>query len=156
MPLQTRLCDAQILQGCPMLSSLCSPSSGSQHDADYLRQYCAVCSANSKLYSLYILARSKKPPWRTLRNTTCHFEDPENTWRYDVLLDPDRPLQNGGIDESDRPFVGENLAPIARLKRPVSKIKGSPNFSVGTIGKGDGYKSKRTKSERKRPRYLPV
>ncbi|KAI1073677.1 hypothetical protein F5B20DRAFT_496897 [Whalleya microplaca] len=120
VPLQARLCDAAKLQGLPMLRPLDPALIGSSYGLKFLQKYCAVCSPNGKVESLYIAMLSDTFSWHFLRRSPCHLEGLEESWAYDPLLDPD---DNFGDDEGleeVRRSAGEIVPPLPSLKRTAT------------------------------------
>ncbi|KAK4228246.1 hypothetical protein QBC38DRAFT_162327 [Podospora fimiseda] len=138
MPLQAKLCDAETLQGLPMLrqldSSLISPTM--RYDHKFLQECCGVCDSSGTIDSLYIAMRRHTISWHTLKNAPVFFEGLEDCWAYDPLLDTDPYESDMAIDDEDRPAAGDIttvLPPLtASLKRPLTEMSRSNSFSVGT------------------------
>ncbi|KAK8031663.1 hypothetical protein PG990_001397 [Apiospora arundinis] len=130
VPLQARLCDAQILQGLPMLRPLDSSLVGEKYDIDFLRTHCAVCGPNGKLDSLYIAMASDTISWHFLRRQPCYLEGLEESWAYDEYLDPDDRFEDG--EEGGRPSAGDILPTLPTLKRAASEMSRTPSFSSGS------------------------
>lgn len=138
MPLQAKLCDAETLQGLPMLRPL-EPHliNPSHYDHDFLRRHCAVCDANGMIDSLYIAMRHHKISWHTLRHSPVFMDGLEDCWAYDPLLDRDPFDGDMAVDDEDRPAAGAittaipPLQPptVAGLKRPFSEVARSNSTS---------------------------
>ncbi|KAH9999253.1 hypothetical protein F4779DRAFT_636012 [Xylariaceae sp. FL0662B] len=121
-PLQARLCDAATLQGLPMLRPLDPALLGSSYDLKFLQKYCAVCSPNGKVESLYIAMLSDTFSWHFLRRSPCHLEGLEECWAYDPLLDLDDNFEDDEGEEELRRSAGEIVPPLHSLKRTASEI----------------------------------
>lgn len=130
VPLQARLCDAQILQGLPMLRPLDASLIGEKYDTDFLRTHCAVCGPNGRLDSLYIAMASDTISWHFLRRQPCYLEGLEESWTYDEYLDPDDRFEDG--EEKGRPSAGDILPTLPTLKRAASEMSRTPSFSSGS------------------------
>jgi hypothetical protein len=140
VPLQARLCDAETLQGLPMLRPLDRVLIGNEnYDMEFLRTHCAVCGPNGKLDSLYIAMESDTLSWHFLRRSPCYLTGLEDSWQYDPLLDHNDPFdEDDSMDEEDRPSAGDILQPLPSLKRTASEISRTPSFSSGSVAEGEG------------------
>ncbi|KAK8065694.1 hypothetical protein PG997_012441 [Apiospora hydei] len=130
VPLQARLCDAESLQGLPMLRPLDPSLVGEKYDIDFLRTHCAVCGPNGKLDSLYIAMASDSISWHFLRRQPCYLEGLEDSWAFDEYLDPDDRFEDG--EEKGRPSAGDILPTLPTLKRAASEMSRTPSFSSGS------------------------
>ncbi|KAK8035070.1 hypothetical protein PG993_010065 [Apiospora rasikravindrae] len=130
VPLQARLCDAESLQGLPMLRPLDPSLIGEKYDVDFLRTHCAVCGPNGRLDSLYIAMASDSISWHFLRRQPCYLEGLEDSWAYDEYLDPDDRFEDG--EERGRPSAGDILPTLPTLKRAASEMSRTPSFSSGS------------------------
>ncbi|KAK3936537.1 hypothetical protein QBC46DRAFT_366828 [Diplogelasinospora grovesii] len=157
MPLQAKLCDAQQLQGLPMLRQLephlLDLASG-RYDHEFLRKYCAVCDAGGMIDSLYIAMRGHSLSWHALRNAPVFMEGLEGSWAYDPFLDGNDPYYGGdsaAVDDGDRPAAGEisvgavqaqassSSGLVVGVKRPLTEISRANSF--GAAGGGGGQSS---------------
>ncbi len=148
MPLQAKLCDAETLQGLPMLrpldDELLRPvdggAFGAMFDHEFLRRQCAVVDANGVIDSLYIAMRRHTLSWHTLRHSAVHMEGLEGCWAYDALLDNDPFHGDMAVDDEDRPAAGHitttALPPAAGatagMKRPLTEMSRSNSFGSAT------------------------
>lgn len=151
MPLQAKLCDAEQLQGLPMLRQLEPHMADSRYDHEFLRTHCAVCDNSGMIDSLYIAMRRHTISWHTLRHSPVFMEGLEDAWAYDALLDTDPFDGNMAVDDIDRPAAGEinALPPIplsSSKKRTVTEMSRSNSF--GSAGSptvdSDEARAKRT------------
>ncbi|KAK3325743.1 hypothetical protein B0H66DRAFT_599885 [Apodospora peruviana] len=146
MPLQAKLCDAEQLQGLPMLRQLDPHLVDSSYDHEFLRRHCAVCDAGGMIDSLYIAMRRHTISWHMLRNSPVFMEGLEDAWEYDALLDTDPYDSNIAIDDGERPAAGAittALPPITTsLKRPLPELSRSNSFGSATAptAEGDGHR----------------
>ncbi|KAI0016744.1 hypothetical protein F4780DRAFT_665526 [Xylariomycetidae sp. FL0641] len=129
VPLQARLCDAKNLEDQPMLRPLDGSLAGAQYDYEFLRDYCALCSRNGKIESLYIAMRADTLSWHFLRQAPVFMGGLEASWEYDALLDPDEGWSDDSDDERQRPSAGE----ITSLKRPASEMSQSQSQSQASM-----------------------
>ncbi|KAH9910067.1 hypothetical protein F4778DRAFT_775962 [Xylariomycetidae sp. FL2044] len=134
VPLQARLCDAVTLEGLPMLRPLESALVSGSYDFDFLRRYCAVCSATGKIESLYIAMLSDTFSWQFLRRSPCHLEGLEECWAYDALLDREDQVE----DSLDDRAAGDIMPTMTSLKRSASEMSRAANLSPGAGGAGGG------------------
>ncbi|KAK3994739.1 hypothetical protein QBC44DRAFT_39260 [Cladorrhinum sp. PSN332] len=149
VPLQAKICDAETLQGLPMLrqldSSLISPTI--RYDHKFLQE-CGVCDSSGTIDSLYIAMRRHTISWHTLKNSAIFFEGLEDCWAHDPLLDTDPYASDMAIDDEDRPAAGDIttvLPPLpSSLKRPLTEVSRSNSFSAGTAAE-DEARVKRTR-----------
>ncbi|GKT48834.1 uncharacterized protein ColSpa_09015 [Colletotrichum spaethianum] len=122
MPLQAKLCDAEKLQGLPMLRPLDPKLLDSDYNLDFLRKHCGVCEPSGKIESLYIAMRHDKLSWHFLRNSPRFMDGLENCWVYDPFLDPSDPTEDDRMDEHDRPSAGDIVPSLPSLKRAASEM----------------------------------
>lgn len=152
MPLQAKLCDAETLQGLPMLRQLESQLVDSKYDHEFLREQCAVCDSSGMIDSLYIAMKRHTISWHTLRHSPKFIDGLEDCWDYDALLDTDPYHGDMAIDDEDRPAAGDIttvLPPIQpSLKRPLTEMSRSNSFSAGT--------SAASEEEARKKRACPV
>jgi hypothetical protein len=132
MPLQAKLCDAEILQGLPMLRQLDGNMVDNRnYDHEFLRDHCAVCDNNGVIDSLYIAMRSHTISWHTLKHSPVFMEGLEDAWVYDTLLDTDPFDGDMAVDDGDRPAAGD-IIPLptipTTLKRPLTEMSRSNSF----------------------------
>ncbi|KAJ9142771.1 Transcription initiation factor TFIIE subunit alpha [Pleurostoma richardsiae] len=142
MPLQAKLCDAEQLQGLPMLRPLDQTLVDCKYDADFLRRHCAVLDMSGKIDSLYIAMRYDTLSWHALRHSPSFLDGLEASWEYDPLLDPNSPFEDDDVDEYDRPSAGDLLPPIPSLKRAASEISRSSSFGSAVPPEGEGSRAK--------------
>jgi hypothetical protein len=144
MPLQAKLCDAETLQGLPMLrllddgvlaraAELNEGGGGGLYDHAFLSRHCAVVDANGVIDSLYIAMRRHTISWHTLRHSPVFMDGLEACWAYDALLDKD-PFDGMAVDDEERPAAGDitsalPVAAAAGLKRPLTEMSRSNSFS---------------------------
>ncbi|KAF4785901.1 hypothetical protein HER10_EVM0011269 [Colletotrichum scovillei] len=143
MPLQAKLCDAEKLQGLPMLRPLDSRLVDSDYDLNFLKRFCGVCEANGKIDSLYIAMRQDKFSWHFLRNSPIFIEGLENCWIYDHFLDPNDPVEDDHMEEHDRPSAGDIVPSLPNLKRAASEMSRTAGLTAATTGSdSDGSRTK--------------
>lgn len=127
-PLQAKLCDAEKLQGLPMLRQLEPKYLHGRYDMEFLRKHCAVCTPDGKIDSLYIAMVQDTFSWNFLRRSPVFVEGLESAWERDVFLD-----QKDGHDSSNQsneygdksegsPSAGDIVAPFTSLKRSASEV----------------------------------
>jgi hypothetical protein len=175
MPLQAKLCDAETLQGLPMLRPLEHFPAEMEMDHEFLRENCAVVDASGVIDSLYIAMRPPRTlSWHVLRRSPVFLEGLEGCWAYDELLDGKDPFyggdlgEGGEVDDEKRPAAGDIAGvvtaggggvpmpmPMQGLKRPLSEMTRSGSFSsaagapkvaaVGPAGEGGGGDEARVK-----------
>ncbi|KAK1752197.1 hypothetical protein QBC47DRAFT_389988 [Echria macrotheca] len=103
--LQAKLCDAEELQGLPMLRPLPPDLENKPLTFDFLRNHCAVSDNSGMIDSVYIAMKSHTISWHTLRHAPVWIEGLEDSWAFDELLDPDpfddnlelKPEENDGV-----------------------------------------------------------
>ena len=150
MPLQAKLCDAEQLQGLPMLRQLDSHLIDSRYDHEFIAAHCAVCDNGGIIDSLYIAMRHDTISWHTLRHSPVFMDGLEDAWAYDALLDNDPFHGNMAIDDRERPAAGDIIAlpPIQpSLKRPLDEITRSAGIgsSSSPTVESDEARAKRTR-----------
>lgn len=91
-PLQAKHCDAENLQGLPMLRPLGPELLGSKYDLEFLRTHCAVLDTDGNVDSLYIAMRHSTLSWNDLRTSPVVLPDLEASWEHDPMLDADIPF----------------------------------------------------------------
>ncbi|KAH8908642.1 hypothetical protein BR93DRAFT_494664 [Coniochaeta sp. PMI_546] len=134
MPLQAELCNAEQLQGLPMLRQLEPHLIDEQYDAEFLRKNCAVCDANGMMESLYITMREPHAlSWHAVRRAPIFTEGLEESWEFDPLLDND-PYDDDDIavDDDNRPAAGDIVPTLPSLKRTASEMHRSSSFGSAT------------------------
>lgn len=161
VPLQAKLCDAETLQGLPMLRPL-DPSliHDGHYDFDFLRAHCAVLDTHGKIDSLYISMQHHTLSWHALRHAPVFLPGLEASWDYDPMLDANDPFEDDDhtIDEF-RPSAGDLVGSFPNLKRAASEISRSSSFGAATGeaansagggggGSGGGTSSSSSSSER--------
>ncbi|KLU84891.1 hypothetical protein MAPG_03925 [Magnaporthiopsis poae ATCC 64411] len=149
MPLQAELCNAETLQGLPMIRRLDESLIHGRYDFEFLHKHCAVLDSNGLIDSLYIAMRFDTLSWHALRRAPVFLPGLEPCWAWDAVLDRD----DDAIDDSDRPSAGEILPPAltTNLKRAASEMSRSSSFGSGTapgvaaaaiISEGEGSRPK--------------
>ncbi|KAL8342476.1 hypothetical protein RB598_004058 [Gaeumannomyces tritici] len=130
MPLQAELCNAETLQGLPMIRRLDESLIHGRYDFEFLRKHCAVLDGNGLIDSLYIAMRFDTLSWHALRRAPVFMPGLEACWALDSVLDQD----DDAIDDSDRPSAGEILLPALtnNLKRAASEMSHSSSFGSAT------------------------
>lgn len=149
MPLQAELCNAEQLQGLPMLRQLQPHLVDAEYDAEFLRQNCAVCDANGMMESLYITMREPHAlSWHAVRRAPVFTEGLEESWDYDPLLDNDPYDDDIAVDDDTRPAAGDIGPAFRSLKRTTSEMQRSSSFGSATTttptGEGALPRAKRT------------
>ncbi|KAJ9137339.1 Transcription initiation factor TFIIE subunit alpha [Coniochaeta hoffmannii] len=147
MPLQAELCNAEQLQGLPMLRQLEPHLVDARYDAEFLRENCAVCDANGMMESLYITMREPHAlSWHAVRRAPVFTEGLEESWEFDPLLDND-PYDDDdvAVDDDTRPAAGDIVPTFPSLKRTASEMQRSRSFgsATATAPAGEG-RAKRT------------
>lgn len=133
VPLQAKLCDAETLQGLPMLRPLGSSLLDSKFDVEFLRKHCAVLDIHGNIDSLYIAMRYSCLSWHALRHSQVFLQGLEASWEYDAMLDANDPFEDDeSVDESDRPSAGDLVGSLPNLKRAASEISRSSSFGAST------------------------
>jgi len=133
MPLQAKLCDAEQLQGLPMLRQLEPHMVDARYDHEFLRKHCAVCDNGGMIDSLYIAMRRHTISWHTLRHSRRYMDGLEDAWAYDSLLDTDPFDGDMAVDDVNRPAAGDITALPAippSLKRPLTEMSRSNSFGA--------------------------
>lgn len=133
VPLQAKLCDAETLQGLPMLRPLDPSLIHGDYDVAFLRAHCAVLDAHGKIDSLYISMQHATLSWHALRHAPVFLPGLEASWDYDPMLDANDPFEDDDhtIDEF-RPSAGDLVGSIPNLKRAASEISRSSSFGAAT------------------------
>lgn len=147
MPLQAELCNAEPLQGLPMLRPLEPHLIDAIYDADFLRKNCAVCDANGMMESLYITMREPHAlSWHAVRRAPVLTEGLEDAWEYDPLLDNDPYDDDTAVDDNERPAAGDIVPALPSLKRTASEMQRSSSFGSATAPLAEGVlpRTKRT------------
>ncbi|GAB1314096.1 GDP/GTP exchange factor Sec2 N-terminal domain-containing protein [Madurella fahalii] len=140
MPLQAKLCDAETLQGLPMLRQLDQnlvDSARGQYDHEFLRRHCAVCDSSGMIDSLYIAMCRHTISWHTLRHSPVFMEGLEGCWAYDALLDTDPFDGDMAVDDEARPAAGDitTVLPSSVVKkRPLAEMSKSGSFGSAAAG----------------------
>lgn len=143
MPLQAKLCDAERLQGLPMLRPLDPRLIDSDYDLHFLRKHCGVCEPSGRIESLYIAMRQDKFSWHFLRNSPKFMDGLENCWDYDPFLDPSDPVEDDRMEEHDRPSAGDIVPSLPSLKRAASEMSRTTGVTpTAAAGETDGPRSK--------------
>ncbi|KAF7558955.1 hypothetical protein G7046_g5201 [Stylonectria norvegica] len=87
MPLLAKLCDAEKLQGLPMLRPLESKLIQGQYDREFLHRHCGIADTTGKMDSLYIALVNDTLSWNFLKRSPVYLEGLETSWEHDVFLD---------------------------------------------------------------------
>jgi hypothetical protein len=146
MPLQAELCNAEQLQGLPMLRQLEPHLIDASYDADFLRKNCAVCDTSGMMESLYITMREPHAlSWHAVRRAPIFTEGLEDAWEYDPLLDNDPYDENTVVDDDERPAAGDIVPALPSLKRTASEMQRSSSFgsATGPVAEGVLPRTKR-------------
>ena len=147
MPLQAKPCNAEQLQGLPMLRQMEPELMDSAYDLEFLKKHCAVCDPAGRVDSLYIAMRSDSLSWHFLRHSPAVKEGLEDSWCYDPLLDPNG--DDESMDEDKRPAAGDIVPNLPNLKRAASEISRSSSFGAASIGtESDSSRSKIARTTR--------
>lgn len=134
VPLQAKLCDAETLQGLPMLRPLDPSLVNCKYDVDFLRTHCAVLDVHGKIDSLYIAMTGSTLSWHALRHSPHFLPGLEASWEYDPMLDSSDPFEDDeSVDESHRPSAGDLVGSLPNLKRAASEISRSSSFGASTV-----------------------
>lgn len=147
MPLQAELCNAERLQGLPMLRPLEPHLVDAPYDANFLRENCAVCDASGMMESLYITMREPHAlSWHALRHSPVLKEGLEDAWEFDPLLDNDPYDDTVAVDDGNRPAAGDIVPAFPSLKRTASEMQRSNSFGSSTPPASDAVptRAKRT------------
>lgn len=137
VPLQAKLCDAETLQGLPMLRSLDTSLLDSPYDLEFLRTHCAVLDVHGNIDSLYITMRHSKLSWHALRYSPVFLPGLEPSWDYDPMLDAGDPFEDDeNVDDSNRPPAGDLVGSLPNLKRAASEISRSSSFGAAMVSGG--------------------
>jgi hypothetical protein len=132
MPLEAKLCDAEPLQGLPMLRPLDPKLVGSEYNADFLSQNCAVCDPSGRIDSLYIAMTNDTLSWHYIRHSPIFMNRLEACWAYDHLLDMNDPFDDDQLDEDNRPGAGDIVTNLPSLKRNASEMSRANSFGSST------------------------
>ncbi len=123
---------------------------GSDYNAEFLQQNCAVVDESGKILDLYIAMSEGKISWAVLKEVDPHTPGLEASWTYDQFLDglgldADGTSPYGQGPETGRPAAGDILPSWSpSLKRHASDISRSPSFgSSSTDGEGSRAKMRR-------------
>ncbi|KAF6835836.1 hypothetical protein CPLU01_04113 [Colletotrichum plurivorum] len=146
MPLQAKLCDAERLQGLPMLRPLDPKMIDSDYDVEFLRKHCGVCEPSGKIESLYVAMREETLSWHFLRNSPKHIDGLESCWAYDYLLDPNDPVEDDSMDDNDRPSAGDIVPSLPSLKRAASEISKATQVPGAATSENDSPLTKTPRS----------
>ncbi|CAG7566502.1 unnamed protein product [Fusarium equiseti] len=126
VPLQAKLCDAERLQGLPMLRPLDPRLLQGQYDRAFLKQHCAVLDAGGKIDSLYIAMKHDSLSWNFLRRSPVYLQGLESAWTHDSVLDKKDEqdiLRDHKSEEGDEsPPAGNIVGALTGLKRGMSDI----------------------------------
>jgi hypothetical protein len=146
MPLEARLCDAEQLQGLPMLRQLDPNLVESSYTSEFLRTNCAVCDANGVMDSLYITMREPHVlSWHALRQSPVVVDGLEDSWKFDPLLDNDGDTSN---EDTNRPAAGHLMS---SLKRPASEMAESTASTSSLASSSSSSDSVRPRTKRACP-----
>ncbi|KAM0078545.1 hypothetical protein ACKRZS_009267 [Fusarium odoratissimum] len=127
VPLQAKLCDAERLQGLPMLRPLEPRLIHGPYDRAFLKQHCAVLDASGKMDSLYIAMEHDSLSWNFLKRSPVYLDGLESAWERDSVLDKkdeqDPSSRDHHGDEGDEsPPAGNIVGALTGLKRSMSEI----------------------------------
>ena len=86
-PLVARILDAKHLRGIPMLRQLSEYLVGSDYNAEFLQQNCAVVDEGGKILDLYIAMSEATMSWAELKEVSLFLPGLEASWNYDPYLD---------------------------------------------------------------------
>ncbi|KAI8654993.1 hypothetical protein NCS57_01246800 [Fusarium keratoplasticum] len=134
MPLQAKLCDAERLQGLPMLRQLEPSFIHGQYDRAFLRQHCAVLDVSGKMDSLYIAMEHDTLSWNFLKRSPIYLEGLESAWEHDVVLDqkddqdPSSRDHYGDEGGDESPPAGNIVGAFKGLKRSMSEVSCSSSL----------------------------
>lgn len=154
MPLQAMLCNANKLQGLPMVRKLDEQLIEHPYTLDFLKNFCAVCDPSGKMDSLYIVMRSETFSWQFLKKSPIFLEGLENCWEYDEQLD-----KNGLNEESAGTIVtpalgrspgagsSSNSASTQSFTKSTSTPISSHSSMVSSSSTGGPYQKKRSVSQ---------
>ncbi|KAF4968567.1 hypothetical protein FZEAL_10375 [Fusarium zealandicum] len=128
VPLQAKLCDAERLQGLPMLRPLEPRLVHGEYDRAFLQQHCAVLNIGGKMDSLYIAMEHGTLSWNFLKRSPVYLDGLESAWEHDTVLDQkdDQDATSRahygkeGGDES--PPAGNIVGAFKGLKRRMSDV----------------------------------
>lgn len=135
VPLQAKLCDADTLQGLPMLRPLDSSLASSKFDVDFLRAHCAVLDIHGNMDSLYISMRHSSLSWHALRHSPVFLQGLEASWEYDPILDSSDPfVDDENVDDNDRPSAGDLVGGLPNFKRAASEMSRSSTMTTVVDG----------------------
>jgi hypothetical protein len=148
MPLQAKLCNAEPLQGLPMLRQLDADLVDNSYDTDFLKQHCGVCDPSGKIESLYICMRFETLSWHALRHSPVYIDGLEASWAYDHLLDGTATFDDDAMDDDERPSAGAIVANLSTLKRGAAEISRTNSF--GSSAAGPDGEASRAKIQRTR------
>lgn len=140
MPLQAKLCDAEQLQGLPMLRQLEPNLVNQSFDVEFLRKNCAVCDPNGMMDSLYIAMKRHTLSWNDVKQAPVFIDGLESSWNYDKLLD-------AVPSDVDNVVAGDIVAISASLKRnahEMSRSSGNYGAAVAPPADSEGPRAKRT------------
>ncbi|CAN8095741.1 unnamed protein product [Discula destructiva] len=133
VPLQAKLCDAETLQGLPMLRPLDQSLLNADFDVDFLRAHCAVLDNHGKIDSLYIAMQHSTLSWHALRHAPVFLPGLEASWEYDPMLDANDPFEDDDHSiDAFRPSAGDLVGSLPNLKRAASEISRSSSFGAAT------------------------
>jgi len=133
MPLQAKLCDAETLQGLPMLRQLDPQLVECPYDHEFLKTHVAVCDSGGMIDSLYIAMRRHTISWSMLKHAPVFTEGLENCWEYDELLD------NDVYHSKEQPPAGAITSlPVPSLKRPLNEVSRSNSFGSASAPNMEG------------------
>ncbi|KAJ4389130.1 hypothetical protein N0V93_006592 [Gnomoniopsis smithogilvyi] len=153
VPLQAKLCDAETLQGLPMLRPLDPSLIHGNFDVEFLRAHCAVLDAHGKIDSLYISMQHHTLSWHALRHAPVFLTGLEASWEYDPMLDANDPFEDDDHTIDDfRPSAGDLVGSFPNLKRAASEISRSSSFGAATGEAATASASATSSSAERRPK----
>ena len=155
MPLQAKLCDAEQLQGLPMLRQLDPPLVNCQYDAEFLRKHCAVCDPNGIMDSLYIAMKKHTLSWHDLKQAPVFMDGLESSWEHDLLLDSAARDDDAIIDDANQPAAGDIVALSSTLKRTAQELSRSNSFGASGAHATDSESSRAKRACPPPPKSIP-
>ncbi|KAM0558159.1 hypothetical protein ACHAPJ_004843 [Fusarium lateritium] len=127
VPLQARLCDAERLQGLPMLRPLEPNLVHDHYDWAFLKKHCAVMDVSGKMDSLYIAMEHGSLSWNFLKRSPVYLDGLESAWERDGVLDQKDEQDSSsrdhrGDDGDESPAAGNIVGALTGFKRGMSEI----------------------------------
>lgn len=142
-PLQAKLCDAEKLQGLPMLRPLEASLVDRTYEPEFLREHCAVCDGSGRIESLYVALRHDNLSWDFLQQSPVFVEGLDSSWDYDQFLDGKKEEKLGSPAPAlQTPPASELLAPKVSLKRGAADMSQGSTIVSPASNEGEGSRSK--------------